>query len=153
MCIRDSLIPLAIGLAILLDSRTPTQRRWLFVPIFLVCLAEQGAALPSYDKSRVRQHVEAIAAAVPRDAEAFLYTPEASKIAGWHWLRDHVDSMWVSFETGVPTLNGYSGKHPRGWSFYDIQVKTPSDLERLDRARRAWLEHHGRDRNSIPWIR
>jgi hypothetical protein len=148
-----TLIPLCVGLALVLESQVGVRRRGLFVVLLVVYLVEQGAALPSYDKSRVREHVAAIAAAVPAEADAFLYTPKAGKVPGWHWLRDHVDAMWVSLETGVPTVNGYSGNHPRDWLFYDIHVGSQSDLERLDRAGRHWFDFHDQDSTRIRWIR
>ncbi len=38
----------------------------------------------------------------------------------WTAIVVHLEAMWVSALTGIPTLNGYSAKHPEGWPFHNL---------------------------------
>jgi hypothetical protein len=54
----------------------------------------------------------------------------------------HLDAMWASLESKVPTVNGYSGNWPRNYPLGDVR-----DL-RLARVR-SWLQQHGADSTSV----
>ena len=45
----------------------------------------------------------------------------------------HLQAMWVSALTGVPTLNGYSAKHPEGWPFHNLSC------DGFNRGLQQWL--------------
>lgn len=39
------------------------------------------------------------------------------------WLTLQVDMMWAGLETGVPTVNGYTGYPPPGWGYFGSHVE------------------------------
>lgn len=80
--------------------------------------------------------MERLAATVPRDCAAFVYTPPPD---GWPAWRSHIDAMWAARVAGIPTLNGYSGNVPPGWKLDECQVRTPADRARLEDAVEAWI--------------
>jgi hypothetical protein len=47
----------------------------------------------------------------------------------------HVDAMWASFQTGVPTLNGWAGTEPPGWRFREASSVNAEDLL-------SWARHY-----------
>ena len=145
-----ALIPIGLGVALTAETLVRERRFGLTVGLFLVCLLEQGATLPSYDKLAVRHRVQTLTAAIPEDREAFLYTPGA---AGDFWINCHVDAMWAGLERGKPTVNGYSGNWPRYWDFFQIVLRSDEDERRLQRALATWCDVHGIDPGSIAWIR
>ena len=53
-------------------------------------------------------------------------------------LISHVDAMWASFNTGIPTINGYSGGTPPGWNFDRLESVSVRDLS-------GWLALGGVD--------
>jgi hypothetical protein len=102
------LIPLCVGFA-----RTVGKWQW-GVALLALAILEQGRAAPSFDKLAARVDVEQIAGKVDRVACAsFLYDP---KVRREPEFKLQIDAMWASLETGVPTVNGYSGNFPPGWS-------------------------------------
>jgi len=76
--------------------------------------------------------------------------------------------MEAQLASGVPTVNGYSGKLPPGWQdqqprlgsgaeepnpgLFFIRVCTEADRQRLDKALRAWRARHGLKEADIQWI-
>jgi formylglycine-generating enzyme required for sulfatase activity len=103
------LIPLALGLATLVQRLD--QRRWVVAGgiLTLLCLVEQGVTTESFDAATNRATVEKIARQVDRDRAAFYYHPPN------HQTFYHLDAMWASLASRVPTINGYSGYAPREW--------------------------------------
>ncbi|HSZ59265.1 MAG TPA: hypothetical protein VK797_26725 [Tepidisphaeraceae bacterium] len=99
-------IPAAIGVAAFVD-RFKSRAVYL---VFGLCLLEQVHRLPAYDKWEVRDRVWRIAAAIPPNTDAFFYFGTGGK----DWASDQVDAMWASLQSGVPTINGYSGAWPPG---------------------------------------
>lgn len=106
------LVPAAIGLAAFFAAPATRRRPVLACGIGLACLAEQGITTPSYDKAANRARIEMLATRVDRRAEAFYYRPSTEGTAPWKY---HLDAMWASLESRVPTVNGYSGGTPPGW--------------------------------------
>ena len=51
----------------------------------------------------------------------------------WTAIRLHLEAMWVSALVGVPTLNGYSARHPEGWPFHNLAC------DGFDRGLKEWL--------------
>ncbi len=49
--------------------------------------------------------------------------------------KTHLDAMWASLETQIPTINGYSGNSPPDWPFED-----PFTVQRV--ALEGWLKRH-----------
>lgn len=54
----------------------------------------------------------------------------------WTAIVVHLEAMWVSALTGVPTLNGYSARHPEGWPFHNLCC------DGFDRGYREWIQRH-----------
>ena len=64
-----------------------------------------------------------------------------------------LDAMWAQMESGVPTVNGYSGNFPAGWQLLNPNVasETPEELwrTRLD----AWVARSGLDPARVCWVK
>jgi hypothetical protein len=68
--------------------------------------------------------VEAILRRHPENpCPAFFY-----ESAGGNAWAAHVDAMWVSLRTNVPTLNGWAGAEPPGWNFRETSSVKTEDL-------------------------
>lgn len=105
------LIPAALGLAGLvqfLEQKNWRLAAWILV---FVCLLEQGITTPSFDAAENRERIASIARQVDPRKEAFYYRPGPNPPRFIY----HIDAMWASLATGVPTINGYSGYNPPGW--------------------------------------
>jgi hypothetical protein len=114
------------GLAVLLqywiDAARVTDRRrriWLAGAILIFCLIEQMNTLPVRTLSRSRE-LAWLAAVPPPPAEcgAFLVNARTQT----RNLLDDDDALWLSWRTGLPTLNGVSGWTPSGWRLDDKNV-------------------------------
>lgn len=49
--------------------------------------------------------------------------------------KTHMDAMWASLESRIPTINGYSGNTPPKWPFEYLRDVRLAQL-------RAWLRRH-----------
>ena len=78
---------------------------------FWLCLAEQGVTTPTFDAAANRATIESLACRIDRGRVTFYYHPDDGQTFRIH----HLDAMWASLATGVPTINGYSGHAPRAW--------------------------------------
>jgi hypothetical protein len=117
------LIPAGAGIALLAER----YRQWpaAIAVAALVMIGEQAQRLSWYDKDLGRHRAAVIAAAIPAGCDAFLYTPPTGRDNPWAY---HVDAMWASMQTGVPTVNGYTGNAPPAWEFYwNAIVNLPHD--------------------------
>ena len=140
------LVPAALGLACLveyLDQRQRVIACWL---VILVCLAEQGVTTPSYDAAAHRASIENLAHQIDRRQLAFYYHPDD----GQPFYRHHLDAMWASLASGVPTVNGYSGHAPRSWhgffkADYDPEIDMKSVLA-------EWAQTHRFPPNHVQWF-
>ena len=105
------LVPAALGLACLVEFLD--RRRWAIASwiVVLVCLAEQGVTTATFDAAANRASIEDLASRIDRSRVAFYYHPDDGQPFSIH----HLDAMWASLATGVPTVNGYSGHVPRRW--------------------------------------
>ena len=80
----------------------------------------------------------------------FYYSPRHSALPINQY---HLDAMWAEIETGIPTINGYSGLAPPGWSpLYDADFKEQPDLDRLGEALGEWALFHQMRRREIGWV-
>jgi hypothetical protein len=107
------------------------------VLLALLAVLEQARQLPMLDLREEQARVEAIAARVDRKAAAFLHAGAAD-------VPSQVAAMWAALETGVPTLNGYSGNEPPGWA----RVGGPEARRWLE----TWSRRHGIDPSRIQVI-
>lgn len=125
----------AAGLALAIDA-VSRARPFAAAALALLCLLEQGVSyrhfVPALDRARVNQ----IAREVDPGCAAFVYTPAPDGWPPWH---AQIDALWVTDTARVPTLNGYSGNAPPGWSLEDCFVRGPADRARLDAAVAAWV--------------
>jgi hypothetical protein len=67
--------------------------------------------------------------------------------------KHQLDAMWAQAETGVPTLNGFSGNAPTTWPFADLYVRSDADVTRLARDLDAWADTWRLDRARLCWLR
>ena len=119
------LVPWAIGLGLFFDALIARRRTLLALSLGVICLAEQGVSTPSFDKQANRDDIASVARRVDRRADAFYYSPRNSPYPSW---KANLDAMWAGLESGVPTINGYSGGTPVGW-------RSLEDFERPKRRR------------------
>ena len=64
-----------------------------------------------------------------------------------------LDAMWVQIETGVPTVNGYSGVVPPGWlPLEESTVNGEMDIRRLGQALGQWAARYQLQPGTICWI-
>jgi hypothetical protein len=145
------LIPLCIGLAYLVDTRL----RWSSaVLIATICFVEQGQAVGAYDKLQARSDVSGLAAPVGKECTAFYYSPRFRDSRGVPPQYNlHIYAMWVALESGVPTINGYSGKHPSGWwDLWDNRLFDDQSQVRMHESLVRWSTLHHLDLARICWI-
>jgi hypothetical protein len=119
------LVPAALGLACLveiLDRRRFAVLSWIVV---LVCLVEQAVTTDTFDAAASRASIASVARRIDPSRVAFFYRPGG----GVPFYRYHVDAMWASLATGVPTVNGYSN-HPRAWNrFFGLDTDPEPDVQ------------------------
>ncbi len=155
-----ALVPAAAGVAFLLDRLQRRGLVWVAAGVALLLLAEQPRTMPSFDKAWSRRQVTTLAATVDPDrCNAFYYSPqvgpELSRAGPWyrlHWVRFQTDAMLAQLESGVPTLNGYTGNYPPGWRLDDPVVDGPDDLERIGSRLASWLAHNGLSEQGLCWV-
>ena len=94
--------------------------------VVLLCLAEQGVTTSTFDAAANRAEIDGVANRIDRGRVAFYYLP----IENEPFYRHHLDAMWASLATGVPTVNGYSGHAPRSWhTFFKMDFDPEIDVE------------------------
>jgi hypothetical protein len=143
-----ALLPAALGLAMFLERSFARSRPRVAILLISLCLLEQMRTPPSYDRMEARSRVARIAKRIPRDAVAFYCTPAPGEILDGC---GHLDAMWASMETGVPTVNGYSGGFPRAWQPLSKAVD-PSFPSGITAALTRWARHSGLEADRIAWV-
>jgi hypothetical protein len=145
------LIPAALGLACYFDQKWTSPKRLAAASALgLACLLEQGVTTPSTNKSAWRTATSELARQVDRRCSTFYYSPHDPQLEINEY---HVDAMWAQIETGVPTINGYSGVTPPGWHpLYYSGVYAEQDINRLGRALGQWAAGHRLQPGKICWI-
>jgi hypothetical protein len=132
------LLPAAIGVSAWSGARV---RGAGAAVLLLLMLLEQGHSDVSFDRRVEEARVSALAARVDRGASAFLSTGGGA--------RAQVDAMWAALESGVPTVNGYSGNEPPGWDF----SASAEDEGELRRRLSVWCARHGADASGVQILR
>jgi hypothetical protein len=149
------LIAFSFGLAFFLDSIK--NQKIALALLLLVCL-EQGVTTQSYGKHVIRSEVNRLASHIPAEAGSFYYAPcfiRNGKARQWDQLsyKSQIDAMWAGLIVRVPTVNGYSGNMPPGWSELErLCIRSKSDEERIRAALDRWLKSYGVDRKSVALV-
>jgi hypothetical protein len=140
------LIPMALGLACFvefLEKRRLAIASWI---VALVCLAEQGTTTEAFDAAANRATIEALASRIDRSRVAFYYHPVERR----PFDITHLDAMWASLSTRVPTVNGYSGHSPHCWNlFFNADVDPEADVAA---ALADWEQSQRLLPNHVQWI-
>jgi hypothetical protein len=140
------LIPAALGLALVVELLDRRQWRVACGIVILVCVAEQGMTTETFDAIATRAKIAGIAHQVDRSGVAFYYHPCKDQSLDHY----HIDAMWASLESGVPTINGYSGYAPRVWEvFYTIDMDRGPEVEDV---LSGWEKAHGLPPDRVQWI-
>jgi hypothetical protein len=143
-----TLFPAALGLAIVVDRLVGARRGAIVVLLSLVVVAEQSHRTKAYDKEANRVRIASLARRVPGDAGSFLFFVEGSR---WH-EHVHDEAAWVALATGVPTVNGRSGKAPRGWTLGRPAFRNEDRARELRAKVAAWARMNRLRTDSIALI-
>jgi hypothetical protein len=145
------LIPASLGLAYYFDQAVARPKQMAAAcALGFVCLLEQGVTSPSFDKSARRAATTELARRVDRRCVTFYYS---SHDAYEPWYQQQIDAMWAQLETGVPSINGYSGASPPGWGpLEQSNVNGAMDIDRLGAALGQWAARHRLQPGKICWI-
>jgi hypothetical protein len=143
-----TLFPAALGLAIVVDRLVGARRGVIVVLLSLAVVAEQSHRSQTYDKAANRERVASLADRVPGDASSFLYVVHGQ---GWH-PHLHDEAAWLALATGVPTVNGRSGKAPRSWELHRPVFRTPEEKRNLLAKVQRWARRTGFDAAAVAWV-
>jgi len=144
------LILWSIGLGLFIQGLLARGRWIMALGVGLVCLLEQGVTTPSYDRDEHRRAVAALTQRIDRRDAAFFYSTHHAHSTPW---KSHIDAMWAGLESGVPTINGYSGNFPLRWRrLTDPNVELECDLICLELSLRRWIGEHGLDPERVGWV-
>jgi hypothetical protein len=144
------LILWSIGLGLFIQGLLARGRSLAALVVGLVCLLEQGVTTPSFDRDEHHRAVAALAERIDRRDVAFFYSTYRTRATPWKY---HLDAMWAGLESGVPTINGYSGNFPRRWRpLTDPNVEVECDVICLESALRRWLGEHGVEPKRVGWV-
>ncbi|PWB75419.1 MAG: hypothetical protein C3F15_06385 [Holophagae bacterium] len=144
-----TLFPAALGLAIVFDRLAGARRGVTVVVLALAVAAEQSHRTKTYDKQANRVRIASLAWRVPTDAGSFLFFVEGAR---WH-EHVHDEAAWVALATGVPTVNGRSGKAPRGWELDRPEFGTPEERHELLSRLERWARRTGFDSAAVAWVK
>lgn len=157
------LIPAGIGIALTFDTalaQNPTRKKYIAaVIVAALIMAEQVRTLKSYSKIEARNEVKAITQQIDTTCDAFFYShatetqitnqTENERLAMWG---AQLHAMWASMESGVPTLNGYSGHDPGGWQLRNSAMLTPHNRPQIAGAITQWKERKNLRKEKICWV-
>lgn len=148
------LIPAALGVALFLQKRKAV---WTAVPVAFLCAVEQGQTTAHYDKLKTRAQIESIVQQIGPNCESFYLSPMLTPGQGTPEWKFQVDAMWAQMQSGIPTVNGYSGNFPPGWwGLFDNGIAHPDDESRIRHELDRWAEKNrnaGMEGSRICWIR
>ncbi len=146
-----ALIPASLGLACFFDQpRTRPKQLAAAFALGLLCFLEQGVTTPSTNKAIWRTAARELARHVEPHCTSFYYSPHYPDL---ELNAYHLHGMWAQLETGIPTINGYSGWTPPGWQpLYYSNANNESDIERLGQALWQWAFDHQMKPSEICWV-
>jgi hypothetical protein len=144
------LIPAAIGLAAFFSQKGKT--RALAISLLALVIVEQAHVGESFDKVAQASDVEALQKRIGKSCSAFFYSPRGTEASLAPSYKYQLDAMWASLQSGVPTLNGYSGGAPQDWDLLENRILSENDRARLEQALKQRARVKNLDFNSICWI-
>jgi hypothetical protein len=138
-------LPMSIAFAVFLHQAlekisarpTPLTRQTLTVALLSVVtfgILEQFGNAPSFSTTKELQRLEALAVSLPANCAVFYAAAAPVREPVKH--EEQIDAMLVSAIRRVPTVNGYTGHLPPGWSLRDVEA--PDYEERVAR----WIARH-----------
>ncbi|HEX7507046.1 MAG TPA: hypothetical protein VF550_09760, partial [Polyangia bacterium] len=89
-----------------------------------------------------RRQFKAVERELGPQCKYFFYAPilKSDSFPGvWKY---QIDAMWAQLEGGVPTVNGYSGNVPPGWTLGNNLIHRPSDEVRIQAAVQDWVRRN-----------
>ena len=111
------------GLQRLSTQPTALARRGLTaakIAVITFGVVEQFGRAPSISARRELPRLERLAASLPRQCAVFYAAAAPGRAPVKH--EDQIDAMLISVMRNVPTLNGYSGHVPPGWSLREVEA-------------------------------
>src|SRR6185437_9899481 len=129
------------GLSVLIRAQSGHRVRFLLAAVLLpiILLAEQVNSMPSHNISRLAQtrRFENIPRP-PKNCSAFFISKEGPKEV--NWMVTQTDAMMIAQQFDIPTLNGYGGWSPKGWTLYEAGDRDGGN------AAISWARHRGVNR-------
>ncbi len=118
-----------------ISEKGDKQRRWKigFFALGLFAAAEQVGDRLQFDRVAEMARLDALAQQVSPQCQAIYVTTKTDLP---NYLL-HLDGMWASMISGVPTVNGYSGNEPLIW-FGLSDIHAPDYRHQVD----LWLNYH-----------
>jgi hypothetical protein len=160
------LVPASIGVVIAAETILASRRRWIVAALLVVIVAEQYVPNSAYAWAPIVEREAALAievqqAAASGQCRAFVYTPAPSPcVADEAWgtkharaMTAHLDAMWASTLSGIPTVNGYTATLPRGYGFWATDYCRPDDEATIRAAIASWCADRGCDAATVCWVR
>lgn len=146
------LVPFGLGIALFTRKLAEKGRVYGAGGVLLALLAvlEQGQTNPAFDKHRNRRDIAEIVKHIPEGCGAFVFSPVQGYGPYWKY---QLDAMWAHLESGVPTLNGYSGSNPPGWGLGDTNLHSEMDELRVAGAIRQWVQQRELEPSSVCWVK
>lgn len=118
------LLPFSFTIAFFLKKTN----KYLALLFCLIIVFEQKTKTPAYNKFSIRKEVEILSALAKEKRTPFYYSP----LFGYeHFWKYQMDAQWASLLSRVPTLNGYSGNHPKGWGLFQNTINKEIDFTRI----------------------
>jgi hypothetical protein len=138
-------LPMSIAFAVVVHrglqtiSAQPTAlaRRGLTAALLAVMafgIVEQFGRAPSFSRKEELSRLETLAASLPRHCAVFYVAAAPVRDPVKH--EDQIDAMLISVMRRVPTLNGYGGHVPPGWSLREVEA--PDYEQRIAQ----WVARH-----------
>ena len=130
----------AIALVLALDWVRKWSKQGLVVALSLFCMTEQVVSTVSFNWRGYRRQFETVKQAIGPRCGYFLYSPILGPDSFPGVWKYQIDAMWAQLESGVPTLNGYSGNMPPGWAMGDNLIRRSFDDARIQSAVHWWIK-------------
>jgi len=139
-------IPVSIGVGLFIDGRAANWPRWSVILLAALCVFEQLHELPSFEEEPYREVVEHVASRIEPECDAFFLTTREIGAPGKTYRlprRTHIVAMWAGIHAGVPTVNGFYGNSPPGWSMPKVDIGVGEEGSEIRESLERWLEQGG----------